>query len=333
MEKSLKEHIFITQEVKDLTFLHLIRKRFIAYAEKYSFNENFISDCLIIINELSSNLVKHAQGRREILFRVIQKQQNTVLEIMTVDAGPQLVLEEAIEDGFSTSETLGTGLGSIKRLSDLFECFSTADYGNVFYVQKVFKGEVIIDKKIGWICTPMAEEGFCGDDAHYLISEKLGCTRVLVADGLGHGELAQEASSLAVKIFKSNPNLEKEALFKKIHRGLNKTRGAAVLLADIYNKRIDYINVGNIQGRIFKNTFQSKGLIARAGIVGFNMTKSKVYSETLEKGNMVVFHSDGVRNVTERPRANEQIPIIMASAMYSKMAIRNDDRIILVYKH
>lgn len=73
---------------------------------------------------------------------------------------------------------------------------------------------------------------------------------VLVADGLGHGLLAAEASREAVRVFRKRPMDGPVAALQTAHAALRSTRGSAGAVAHIDCERrvITYAGVGNIAG-------------------------------------------------------------------------------------
>src|SRR5688572_23924618 len=72
----------------------------------------------LISSELATNLAKYATNGGELIFSA-SAESNADVMIWSVDKGPGIAnLEEALVDGNSTSDTLGAGLGSLRRLSD-----------------------------------------------------------------------------------------------------------------------------------------------------------------------------------------------------------------------
>lgn len=77
------------------------------------------------MTELATNLLKHAKKGCEVLIGVVGETDRLAVEIISLDAGPGMAAPlKMMEDGVSTSGSLGGGLGAIKRLSDEFDIFS-----------------------------------------------------------------------------------------------------------------------------------------------------------------------------------------------------------------
>ena len=89
----------------------------------------------------------------------------------------------------------------------------------------------------------------CGDAWH--VRQYPNCAAVLVADGLGHGSFASEASEAAVQAFERQPiGGETARALESIHHAIRHTRGAAAAIADVNKDRgvVRFAGVGNIVG-------------------------------------------------------------------------------------
>ncbi|MBU0492841.1 MAG: anti-sigma regulatory factor [Chloroflexi bacterium] len=82
-----------------------------------------------VILELGRNIVQHA-GHGEIVIRVVSRQDRLGLQVRALDRGPGIPdIELALQDGYSTSGSLGMGLGATRRLMDEFSIESGAGRG------------------------------------------------------------------------------------------------------------------------------------------------------------------------------------------------------------
>ncbi|WP_020528300.1 SpoIIE family protein phosphatase [Flexithrix dorotheae] len=311
------------------------RRFFELYMRSYHFPENFISDVSIIISELGTNLIKYAKGNRWILCRIIKEDKG--VEVISCDNGPHIkFMKKAIEDGFSSSGSLGHGLGSINRLSDQFLYYNSPVFGNSLISRKFIEEDSRKKSALNydWICVPMQGEDFCGDAV--AIEELKDETKILLLDGLGHGPEASLASRNAVKIFKENAQENLVELLQLMDKGIKGSRGCVLGMARFLKKenKLQYIGIGNISAFI-KKTSGRKVFISYPGIVGNQVKKYKMLEEEFNKGDTLLMHSDGIRDcglLNLEPLRN-QIPIIMASAIFSKQARINDDSSILVFKN
>lgn len=92
----------------------------------------------LVATELATNLLKHAEGGQVLIDIVTAPAlredgaESRVVQITTIDHGPGIPdLPAAMSDGFSTTSSLGAGLGTCQRLADDFALHSTPGRGTV----------------------------------------------------------------------------------------------------------------------------------------------------------------------------------------------------------
>ncbi|WP_432119922.1 SpoIIE family protein phosphatase [Streptomyces sp. bgisy032] len=92
----------------------------------------------LVATELATNLLKHAEGG-QVLIDVVDApalrqdpEPSRVVQITAIDHGPGMSdVGAAVRDGYSTTRSLGAGLGTCLRLADDFGVHSTAGRGTV----------------------------------------------------------------------------------------------------------------------------------------------------------------------------------------------------------
>lgn len=90
----------------------------------------------IAVMELGTNQLKHADGG-QISAEIVVEGLDRGLRIEASDQGPGIVdLARAMEPGFSTTGTLGTGLPTVRELMDRFEVETTPGAGTFIRVEK-----------------------------------------------------------------------------------------------------------------------------------------------------------------------------------------------------
>lgn len=88
------------------------------------------------ISELTRNIVQYAE-KGEATMRPIEIGGRVGIEIICGDEGPGIPdLELAMQDGYSTSKSLGMGMSGAKRLMDEFEVESDIGIGTTVTVRK-----------------------------------------------------------------------------------------------------------------------------------------------------------------------------------------------------
>jgi len=99
-------------------------------AEELGFSEKELSETLIVVSELANNLIEHEAIEGKIICSLNEEGTKKYIQIISEDKGPGIAnVETVMEDGYSTSGTLGIGLGAIKRLMSDFRL--TSNINNV----------------------------------------------------------------------------------------------------------------------------------------------------------------------------------------------------------
>lgn len=102
----------------------------------------FVSPDLVLIataiSELARNIVLYA-GNGEIILDLVQDPANGKqgMTVVARDQGPGILdVDRALEEGYSTSRSLGLGLPGVKRLLDEFDIVSQVGQGTTVTVTK-----------------------------------------------------------------------------------------------------------------------------------------------------------------------------------------------------
>ncbi|PYZ95467.1 phosphoserine phosphatase [Alteribacter lacisalsi] len=137
---------------------------------------------------------------------------------------------------------------------------------------------------------------WCSGDAYYISSDD-DYVICAVADGLGSGEEAMEASSAVIRCIEEHEDESVEELMARCNNVLLNTRGAVltIIKLDIPSKEIVYSNIGNI-GCIF---YPPSGKLVRPipsrGYMSGRRQKFKSQRIQYEKGTTFILYSDGLR--------------------------------------
>jgi anti-sigma regulatory factor (Ser/Thr protein kinase) len=290
----------------------------------------------IIVNELGTNLVRYAQDA-QLIFRKYANGGGTGVEILSLDKGPGLDIDQSLRDGFSTGGTLGTGLGSIRRQADVFDIYSNSGEGTIILARVHFQNfetplEGSDTYEMGAISIPIQGEVVCGDS--WCVSEfENGCS-VIVADGLGHGPLANEAALDAVDVFSNSTRAPVAEKMQLIHERLKRTRGAAVFLADVSGNQVSFAGVGNIR-TVIQTDHDLKTLISQNGTAGLQIRSFKALSHEWNGEGHLIFHSDGITSrcsLSAYPGLLNHHPSILAGIIYRDFCRGTDDATVVVLR-
>ncbi|HZX79984.1 MAG TPA: ATP-binding protein, partial [Lysobacter sp.] len=120
-------------ELDDATQVGAARRIAARLAEGAALPEVCAARLGLVVVELATNLIKHAQ-RGRLLLRVEGEGEAAVADVLAIDHGPGMDLERCFHDGFSTGGTSGTGLGAVRRAASLFDAYSDAR-GSVLFAR------------------------------------------------------------------------------------------------------------------------------------------------------------------------------------------------------
>lgn len=289
----------------------------------------------IVVTELARNLAKHAK-HGEILVRGIEADSKLAIEVISLDKGPGLDVAAAMQDGYSTSGTPGTGLGAIRRLSQFLEIYSSPDHGTVI-VARLWTpaGEPSQSKaEFGVINVPVKGESVCGDS--WMAIDFGGRLLAMVVDGLGHGVEAAQASAEAIKVLlEYSPRCPCEILDAS-HGALRKTRGAAmsVLESPYGSSSCRYAGVGNISASILSGS-KSQSLVSHNGTIGVQVRRCQEFEYGFDNDALLVMHSDGLVSqwdLRKYPGLTRKHPAVVASVLYRDFKRGRDDVTVLVVR-
>jgi serine/threonine-protein kinase RsbT len=88
------------------------------------------------ISELARNIVMYAKPG-EIILRLVRNSDKQGIMVIACDRGPGIAdIQQALQDGYSTSRSLGLGLPGVRRLMDEFEIESQVGQGTVVTIKK-----------------------------------------------------------------------------------------------------------------------------------------------------------------------------------------------------
>ncbi|WP_200304126.1 ATP-binding SpoIIE family protein phosphatase [Streptomyces adelaidensis] len=280
-----------------------------AAAARAGLDEERAAGAALVATELATNLLKHAGGGLLLVDVVARPAQGradgavSAVQIVAIDHGPGMRdVAGALRDGFSTTSSLGAGLGTCRRVADDFDLHSTVGRGTVALARigaRPERGSAPVRSparavRAGGVNIPFAGAEFSGDAWAWVRAGDL--TTLMLADGLGHGPAAARASSAAVEQLCRTPELPPAQLLRRLEDALRDTRGAAIAVArlDVTAGRLLFAGVGNIGARLRDGTGW-RALLSRPGIVGAHRAARLPQHEVAWADDcLLVLHSDGL---------------------------------------
>ncbi|UUU19443.1 ATP-binding SpoIIE family protein phosphatase [Streptomyces sp. DSM 40750] len=280
-----------------------------AAAARAGLDESRAAGAALVATELATNLLKHAGGGLMLLDVMARPAPDradgaaSLVQIMAIDHGPGMPdVAGALRDGFSTTSSLGAGLGTCHRVADDFDLHSTVGRGTVALARigtrpgrrRAPARSPAPAVRAGGVNIPFAGAEFSGDAWAWVRAGDL--TTLMLADGLGHGLAAAHASSAAVEQLCRAPELPPAQLLRRLEGALRDTRGAAVAVAqlDTAAGRLLFSGIGNIGARL-RTGANWQPMLSRPGIVGAHRAAHLPQHEVAWGDDcLLVLHSDGL---------------------------------------
>lgn len=296
-------------------------------AAECHFDEVEAGRLALVVTELGTNLVRHARNGRLLLsMRSAQRE----VEVLSVDEGPGIAdVERSLDDGFSTGSTPGTGLGAVRRLAQHFDMHSSVPQGTVIVarVRSASAPAATTDALcVGAVSLAAPGERVCGDA--WGIALEGHQAAMIVADGLGHGPDAAEASQAAIAAFSEDPFGAPRELLQRVHGRLRATRGAAVLLlqADADQDAIRSAGAGNVIARVVSGV-SDRTILSQHGTAGVTIRTPDEARNAWPPHAMLVVFSDGIET---RWKSDLLVPVLgrdptIAAALLARDHCRGRD--------
>lgn len=282
----------------------------------------------VIASELASNLDKHAGGGSVFIQPLLT---GGGLDIVAADSGPGMAdVARCLVDGHTTTGSLGAGLGAVRRMASRFDIHSVVPHGTLVSARLTAPGADVTADGIACLCLPADGEQVSGDGV--ALHATPTSTTILVADGLGHGVHAAEATHEAIRVFHSDPTRPLPEQLTAMHRDLRATRGAAVALTRISGGNMEFCGVGNVSATVTSGNAR-RSMLSRPGIVGANIPTPRTQAAPLPHNGTVIVHTDGLRSQWTASLAvptRELPPALLAASLVQQHRRLHDDTTVMV---
>ena len=314
------------------------RRASVLMAGRLDFDEDACGRLALVVTELGSNLVRHAEAGR-LLVAVRSGADGDRMEVLSLDSGPGMAdFDNSLRDGVTTSTTPGTGLGAVRRLSDDFAAFSAAPGGTVVLARIAPRRGAARERAVerfshGAVSVPAAGETQCGDAWAFV--QRGGLASVLVVDGLGHGPEAETAARACLALFDAPFDAPRETL-ARAHAGMRVTRGAAAAVArlDLDARAVTFCGAGNIAARLTSG-LEDRSFLCQHGTLGLQVGRLHDMSVTWPDHALFVMHSDGIAtrwDLRRSPGLLQCDPAIIAAWLIRESIGGRDDATVIVVR-
>ncbi|MFE4860745.1 SpoIIE family protein phosphatase [Streptomyces sp. NPDC056670] len=271
--------------------VHLAASTARSLSEQYGLTGTLPDQAAVLASELAGNIHKHARGGALYIHPLPL---GGGVEILAADRGPGMPeLERCLADGYSTTGTLGAGLGAIRRTATHFAIRTEPGVGTLVCARLTRPDQAeTACQSAALICLSADREEHCGD-AGAVVDTVTDRTAVVI-DGLGHGPQAAEAAHAALHAFHAHAGRPLPEIVTGMDRALRHTRGAAVGILRLDAAQALYCGIGNIRAVVLSPGGIHHQLTGRPGIVGWRMPAPQTHTVALPAGATAVLHSDGI---------------------------------------
>jgi anti-sigma regulatory factor (Ser/Thr protein kinase) len=318
--------------VTDTSSVGEVRRAALMAAQRLDFDDTRSGEFALLATESSRNVLLHGGGG-QVLVTGMKDRNGPLARILAMDKGPGIAnIAQAMSDGYSTTGTMGAGMGAMKRIATALEIFTSRN-GTIVLLE--LGGAVTSGKlQIAGLAVPYPGERFCGDawTWHHTQERSLA----MVVDGLGHGWEASEAAKEAVATFHARTALMPGEILSYVHDALRKTRGAVAAVAEIRpkEKTLTYAGIGNI-GAVLLSGGASHSLVSHNGTLGMTISRIQEFRVEWPSDAVLVLHSDGLQSKWDLAAYAGLLarhPAVICGALLRDFRRQRDDASVVVIK-
>jgi anti-sigma regulatory factor (Ser/Thr protein kinase) len=317
----------------DEASVSLVRERVRQHAAGVALPDVRAAALVNVASELAHNQRLHARGGFVVVREVVWGGERG-LEVVAADRGPGIAdVAGALEGKGRAVGSLGVGLAAVLELADEVDVDVRLGEGTCIWARKFARADTR-RRQVGVYGRACGGESTSGDDAGF--ARAAGALVVGVADGLGHGEAAREASERARNLLLAHPELEPEQLLARCDAELARTRGAVMAVARIDESagEIALASVGNITAQLVgpagsRHFGGSSFFLGAPGGVRKLTTERRV----MQPRDALVLFSDGLSSraaLSEDPALLREHPVVVAQRALERFGRLNDDATVLV---
>lgn len=300
--------LLFSSPAQNKSTLILLRSKLLAISQRLHIHPLKQEKMLLVASEILSNQTKHANGRGLIQ---LWQQPASMFDIFALDYGPGIPnIHQAEKNGYSTSNTLGQGLGVIRRSSDEYYTYTqqgtpeqTKKWSGTAILARFTSGEIpdanyintsmakeLNNFRVGMFSKSLADNRYNGDRIYFCKIDKT--LRWVHLDGLGHGAEAQDATDNIAAHIAHETNMN--SLLNAIDKQLIHTRGAVAILGEISPGNAELLGVGDMHAHIYDQE-QLYPIAFAPGVLGREHRTISPTQSKFGKKCTVITASDGIR--------------------------------------
>ncbi len=326
--------------VIDEASVSVVRQRVRADAHELGLSEQ-VTGCLVnVASELGHNQLVHAGGGW-MLVRPLRRTEVPGLEVVAADSGSGIFdPREAFRGRPATDPgrprtSLGTGLAAVHELADETDFDIRIGEGTCVWARK-FAEPLPRRRQVGVYGRACPGETISGDDGAFARID--GGLLVGVADGLGHGPLARDASAPAIESLRQHAHDGPLRILERCHETIQGTRGAVMAAAklDEPGESVTVASVGNVAVHAY-GPETSRRAAGSSFVLGSPGVLRKPLQETFPLGrrDALVLFTDGLSSRTDIEGELDILwehPVVIAQHLVERFSRDNDDALVLVVR-
>jgi anti-sigma regulatory factor (Ser/Thr protein kinase) len=318
--------------VIDAASVSLVRERVRQEAARVGLDVVQTASLVNVASELAQNQLVHARGRRAVVVRPVAREGQEGVEVVAADEGDGIVdVARALDAHPKGQGSLGVGLAAANELADELDFDVRCGEGTCIRARK-FRSYTTRCRRVGVYGRPYPGERTSGDDAAF--SRGAGGLLFIVADGLGHGELARQASSRAVNLVPENVDRSLDSLMADAHSALQDSRGAVMVAGRVGPDHLELVGIGNVTAHVY-GLQRTKRFTGTSFVVGARGEHRRPAGESLalDPRDVLVVHSDGIRSGLDLGSDRELLrehPIVVAQRVVERFGRPDDDALVMV---
>jgi serine/threonine protein phosphatase PrpC len=199
--------------------------------------------------------------------------------------------------------------------------------------------ETLISAPIEWAVADLPQPGQSESGDRHLVLSTANGGLVAVVDGLGHGAEAASAAKVAVMALERGADRALVQIFRDCHQSLVGTRGAVLSAAafSVIDDSMTWLGVGNVEGRLLRAPASGgappEALLVRGGVVGAQLPKLVPRIVRLQRGDMLIIATDGIRSEFLDAPLPHQEPQALADHVLARWSTQTDDALVLVVRY
>jgi anti-sigma regulatory factor (Ser/Thr protein kinase) len=285
-----------------------------------------VESVALIASEITHNQLSHAR-HGYFAVKPVERRGVKGLEVMAADIGPGIKMPRlAIQGDISTAGSLGAGLGAVCRMADEVQFDNRIQEGVCVVARKFESPPDIRSSEVAIMGRPYPGEPISGDDAVFFDSESTFIAAV--ADGMGHGPEARQASNRAIEGLQSKLDRNLEEIVIALNQELSGTHGCAMNIVrfDKETGIAECVSLGDVHSHLYHHKdahfFTPIPLVLAAG--QFQRQRIRVEKVPVPPGSVLLMFTDGLKS---RTTLKGQLDVLRQPAIaIAEHLLENDSR-------